>query len=149
MISQTISIPQLSKDEGISDVTLYNWRKQARDKGLDVPSKKSQGEQWSSEARFTVVLETASMNEVELSKYCRQKGIYAEQVAEWKRNCMEANDRTDAVRKVRSASQKQDKQRIKQLEKELRHKEKALAETAALLVLRKKYNALWGQDEDE
>lgn len=64
MLPQNISIPQLSKEEGISDVTLYNWRKQARDKRLDVPGKKSQGEQWSSEARFAVVLETVSMNEV-------------------------------------------------------------------------------------
>ncbi len=149
MSPQNISIPQLSKDEGISDVTLYNWRKQARDKGLKVPGKKSQGEQWSSEAMFAVVLETASMNEVQLSKYCRQKGLYTEQVAEWKRNCIDANARTDTTLKARSVSQKQDKQRIKQLEKELRRKEKALAETAALLVLRKKYNALWGQDEDE
>lgn len=148
MSPHNISIPQLSKEEGISDVTLYNWRKQARDKGLDMPGNKSQGAQWSSEARFAVVLETASMNEVQLSRYCRQKGVYAEQVAEWKRNCMEAN-RTNTAIKTRSVSQKRDQQRIKQLEKELRRKEKALAETAALLVLRKKYNALWGQDEDE
>lgn len=149
MMSQTLSIPQLSKEEGISDVTLYNWRKQARNKGLDVPGKKTQGEQWSSEARFAVVLETASMNEEELSKYCRQKGLYAEQVADWKRNCLEANKRTDTRIKARSVSQRRDKQRIKRLEKELRRKEKALAETAALLVLRKKYNALWGEGEDE
>jgi len=42
-MSPSISIPQLSKEEGISDVTLYNWRKQARDKGLNVPGKKTQG----------------------------------------------------------------------------------------------------------
>ena len=149
MSPQNISIPRLSKEEGISDVTLYTWRKQARDKGLDVPGKKSQGERWPSEARFAVVLETASMNEAQLSRYCRQKGLYAEQVAEWKRNCIDANERTGVAIKTRSVSQKRDKQRIKQLEKELRRKEKALAETAALLVLRKKYNALWGQDEDE
>jgi transposase len=41
------------------------------------------------------------------------------------------------------------KKRIKQLEVELRRKERALAETAALLVLRKKANAIWGEDEDE
>jgi len=89
------------------------------------------------------------MNEVQLSKYCRQKGLYIDQVAEWKSNCMAANECSGTAIKTRSVSQKHDKQRIKQLEKELRRKEKALAETAALLVLRKKYNALWGEGEDE
>jgi transposase len=38
---------------------------------------------------------------------------------------------------------------VNQLEKELRRKDKALAETAALLVLRKKAHAIWGEVEDE
>lgn len=58
-----ISIPQLSKEEGISDVTLYNWRKQAIEKGLVVSDKKSNSQKWSSEARFAMVIETASMCE--------------------------------------------------------------------------------------
>lgn len=148
MSPQNRSIAQLSKEEGISDVTLYTWRKQAREKGLDVPNQKSKSEKWSSAARFAVVLETASMNAVQLSSYCRQKGLYTEQIAEWKHNCLAANARAESTRKAQGMSQRQDKQRIKQLEKELRRKEKALAETAALLVLRKKYNALWQQDED-
>lgn len=149
MSSQNLSIAQLSKEEGISDVTLYTWRKHAREKGLDVPDQKSKGGQWSSAAKFAVVLEAASMTATQLSRYCRQKGLYAEQIAEWKYNCLEANARTESASKAQSVHRKQDKQRIKQLEKELRRKEKALAETAALLVLRKKYNALWQQDEDE
>jgi hypothetical protein len=44
---------------------------------------------------------------------------------------------------------KEDKRRIKQLEKELQRKEKALAEAAALLVLRKKVQAIWGEQEDD
>jgi hypothetical protein len=44
---------------------------------------------------------------------------------------------------------KDDKKRIQQLEKELQRKEKALAEAAALLILRKKAQAIWGDREDD
>ncbi len=46
-------------------------------------------------------------------------------------------------------TRKADERRIKELERELRQKEKALAETAALLVLRKKAQAIWGEVEDD
>ncbi len=150
MMSPTcVSIPQLAKEEGISDVTLYNWRKQAREKGVLMPDKKSNSQQWSTEARFAVVIETASMSEAELSEYCRQKGLYPEQVTEWKQNCLQANQQAKNSKKAQTISQKRDKKKIRQLEKELQRKDKALAETTALLVLRKKFNALWEQDEDE
>lgn len=149
MSPHNIPIPQLSREEGISDVTLYTWRKQAREKGLEVLDQKRKGDSWSSEVRFAIVLETATMDEAQLSEYCRQKGLYVEQVAQWKQNCLRANAYADTVKQAQSARHKQDKKRIKELEKELNRKEKALAETAALLVLRKKFNALWQQDEGE
>lgn len=49
------------------------------------------------------------------------------------------------VKRQRKADQKE----IKQLRRELREKEKALAETAALLVLRKKLDALWENDNED
>jgi transposase len=44
---------------------------------------------------------------------------------------------------------KEEQKRAKQLEKELQKKEKALAEAATLLLLRKKAQAIWGDDEEE
>ncbi len=44
---------------------------------------------------------------------------------------------------------KADKKRIKELERELKRKDKALAEAAAILVLRKKFNAYWSDDSEE
>jgi len=124
-------------------------RKQAIDKGHLVPGDGKNAEQWSSANKFVVVLETATLNQAELAEYCRKKGLYAEQIAAWRSACMDANANVKVQEKAFSIEAKKDKKQINQLEKELRRKDKALAETAALLVLRKKANAIWGEDEDE
>ena len=89
------------------------------------------------------------MNEAVLSQYCREKGLYVEQIAEWRNFCEEANEGQN--RKVRELMHEvsQVKRDHKKIEQELRRKDKALAEAAALLVLRKKAQAIWGENEDE
>ena len=149
MPPSNIPITKLSIEMGIGESTLYNWRKQAINKGQLVPGDGKNAEQWSSANKFAVVLETASLNEAELAQYCRKKGLYVEQVAAWKSACMEANSNVKEQEKAFNIESKKDKKQINKLEKELRRKEKALAETAALLVLRKKANAIWGESEDE
>ena len=149
MPPSNIPITQLSIEMGIAESTLYNWRKQAINKGHPVPGNGKNAEQWSSANKFSVVLETASLNQAELAEYCRKKGLYAEQIAAWKNACMDANANVKEQEKTFTIEAKKDKKQINQLEKELRRKDKALAETAALLVLRKKANAIWGEVEDE
>jgi transposase-like protein len=91
----------------------------------------------------------SSLNETDLSEYCRKRGIYPEQLLQWRRACESAND-WDRENNLRLKTEKKaDRQRIRQLEQELRRKEKALAEVAALLVLQKKAQAIWGDPEDE
>jgi transposase-like protein len=138
-------IPELAAETGISDVTLYTWRKQARVEGIAVPADGKNPEKWSSEDKFAIVLEAASLNEAELAEYCRQKGLYVEQIAAWRKACLQANADSAAQAKARREQSKQ----IKKLEQELRRKDKALAEAAALLVLQKKAQAIWGDGEDE
>lgn len=142
-------VSKLKAETGLSEATLYNWRKEARQRGLVVPGDGNNTEDWSSEDKFLVVLETAHLNEAELAEYCRQKGLYAEQIAHWKTSCVMANSRKDQQEKVLQDQRRQDKKKIRKLEQELRRKEKALAETAALLVLRKKADAIWGEDQDD
>ena len=149
MPPNNVPISQLVTETGISDAALYNWRKQARSKGLVVPGDGKNPENWSSEEKFRVVLESASLNEVELAEYCRSKGLYPEQVAEWKSSCLAANASKAEQQKVLREERREDRKQIKKLQRELNRKEKALAEAAALLVLRKKANAIWGEDEDD
>ena len=93
-----------------------------------------------------MVVETAALSEAERGEYCRKRGLYPEQLQAWRRVCEQANAGQTAPRPKPEAQA--DKRRIQELERELRRQEKALAETAALLVLRKKAEAIWGKDED-
>lgn len=143
------AVSQVAKEESICTATLYNWLKSARKRGVPVPgSGKKSADDWSGEAKLAVVLETASLNAEQLSRYCRGKGLYPEQVAQWKQACIDTAQLLPDRERQAAAEVTQLKQRNRALEKELRRKEKALAESAALLVLQKKYRALW-EDEDE
>ncbi len=88
---------------------------------------------------MAVVIETATLSEIDLSQYCREKGLYPEQVKSWRQACLDGQ--TSATQQTQSerAQAKADKKRIRELERELNRKEKALAEAAALLVLRPWY----------
>lgn len=114
-----------------------------------MPGSGKNAEEWSSEDKFAVVLETAALNAAELAEYCRRKGLFAEQIAAWRNACMSANASVVQQTRGQQAQAKEDKKRIRQLEKELQRKEKALAEAAALLILRKKAQAIWGDKEED
>lgn len=141
------TLSDISRDTGISIHTLYRWRDA---KPETTPTKRNlNAEKWSSQDKFMVVLETTNLNEAELSKYCRKKGLYPEQVKQWEETCKEANGGATEETNFLSKELRKEKNEKAKLEKELRRKEKALAETAALLVLRKKANAIWGTKEEE
>ena len=142
-------VSALARENGISEQTLYTWRRNLKSQGVPVPGNGKNAEEWSSEDKFGVVLETAHLNEAQLAEYCRSKGLFVEQIAEWRKACQEANAHpADRNREQREQS-KSDKREIKQLKKDLQRKEKALAEAAALIILRKKAQAIWGEPEDD
>lgn len=143
------SLKELAQEERISEATLYNWRKEARRHGWLLPEAESAPEKWRAQDKFGAVVETAAMNETELAEYCRRRGLYPEQVKAWRAACEQATDWERASAQQLSQVVRDDKKRIKELERELARKEKALAETAALLVLRKKAQAIWGDPEEE
>ena len=141
-----LSITDFANEEGINASTLYSWRNRANITGRSVTNKQSP-DNWSAEEKFSIVMETATLSAVELNEYCRKKGLYPEQVKDWKQACIAGNSKPSNKKAVTIT--KTDKKRIRQLEKELARKEKALAEAAALLVLRKKFEAyLDGKEED-
>jgi transposase-like protein len=143
------SIAGIAKEEGICEATLYHWRQAARAEGRLLPDGDSTPSGWTAADKFAAVVETAALNEAELSAYCRQRGLYPEQIRAWRLACEQANDWDRSQTQGLKDARKVDERRIQELERELRIKEKALAETAALLVLRKKAQAIWGDGEAE
>ena len=149
MPPQNEPVAKLSEETGVTEVTLYKWRKEARAAGSATPGNGQTSDKWSSQDKFLVVMETFAMNEADLAEYCRRKGLYREQIEAWKKVCLQANGQAFDQAKQLNGQLKEEQQRAKALEKDLQKKEKALAEAAALLLLRKKARAIWGDDEEE
>ena len=132
---QAQSVAEVSEEEGICTATLFNWRNRAQAQGRLMPDSDKPTKNWSSEEKFMVVLESASMNESQLAEYCRKRGVFQEQIAQWREACKSANEPPSrAQRRALQAETRADQKKIKQLETELSRKTDALAETAALLV---------------
>ncbi len=149
MPPESRTVAALSRETGVTETTLYNWRHVARKAGAVMPDRGQQkAEEWDSEAKFAVVLETAGLNEEALATYCRSKGLYGEQARICRAVCAQANARREVEAATQAQKHKTDRRRIKELERELSRKENALAEAAALLVLAKNYRALPQQEED-
>jgi len=139
------SVASISRETGISTPTLYAWKKTFQARGYLVPSKPSKADDWDARAKLAAVIQTAGLNEAERSAYCREHGLYVEQLDAWKQ-AFEAMDTGDSP--ASKADLASVKKHNRALQKELQRKEKALAEAAALLTLSKKARAIWGTDED-
>ena len=148
MPPSAVSVAELGRKTGVSVATLYKWRNTCRKEGKAVPANASNPENWSGETKLAVLIETGALNVQELSEYCRKKGLYVEQIERWRAGAIAGNE----TKKVREREAKKalqaERKKSRGLEKELKRKDKALAEVAALLVLKKKAQALWGEPED-
>jgi len=143
------SLGQIQQESGVPEGTLKKWRSEMQKNGFAAPAGERQSEQWSTRDKFLIVVETATLSEIEVAEYCRRKGLYPEQIKSWQDNCMQANG---GVAQELALSQKREKEKERELKlvrKELQRKDSALAETAAILVLRKKAEAIWGYQDEE
>lgn len=146
MSSKNTPMAHLAREFGINVGTLLVWRKEAGllDKIKEKPdTQSSSDERFSIKEKLCMIKETFHMNELELGEYCRSKGILASDLKLWEEEITEpTKDLTTAERiSLMNTNRK--------LKKELERKEKALVEAAALLILSKKAEAIWGVKEEE
>ncbi len=140
------SVAQIAKETGLPYATLYTWKQNQQSKGFVVPAKKTTTDQWDSKAKLAVIIQTAAMNEAERAEYCRENGLYVEQINEWKAGFEASSEAVSSAEKRNLATERK---KVKMLEKELLRKDRALAETAALLALSKKAQAIWDISEED
>jgi transposase len=103
---------------------------------------------WTAAARLQAVITTAAMDEAQRSAWCRENGVYPSELQQWKDNATAALSEVPEERATPQQT-REARKRIKELERDVRRKDKALAETTALLVLSKKFEAILQQDEEE
>ena len=138
---ESAAITTVSQELGISVATLERWRADA----LSMPA----GERaWTAAARLQAVIATAAMDEAQRSAWCREQGVYPTELQQWKQDAIAALGEPTEER-VSAQQVREDKKRIKELERDLRRKDKELAEAAALLVLSKQMEAIFQRGEDE
>ena len=142
---QSRSVSEVANGEDIPYNTLYTWLKTVRNNGVTMSNSTS----LTAEKKLAIMIETGPLTESELAMYCRENGFYPEQIKAWKDEFLQAAQTKKVSNKASVKETQSDKKEIKKLKKELRRMEKALAETAALLVLRKKRNALYDLENEE
>jgi transposase-like protein len=132
------TLNEVAADLSLNVATLKSWMKQARKASASpqrLPTDRPLAE------RFELLVQSAALQGEALSAYCRERGLFVHQLQAWRREFTtpvalpdaELKSRCDALTRERDA-----------LQREIVRKDKALAEAAALLVLSKKVQALWG-----
>jgi hypothetical protein len=143
------SLRRIANELSIGAATVSKWRKELISEDLLKEDVEQKTENFTAEQIFSFVIETSTMTEHELAEYCRSKGLFVEKVKEWRTISIQAHQSKAENQYKQDSIRRSDKKKIKTLEKELARKNQALAETAALLVLREKFNALWETSEED
>jgi transposase len=138
---ESAAITAVSQEIGVSVATLERWRADA----LSMPARERA---WTAAARLQAVIATAAMDEAQRSVWCREQGVYPTELQQWKENATAA---LSEIPEERASPQetRDARKRVKELERDLRRKEKALVETTALLVLSKQLQAIFQRGEEE
>jgi len=136
------SIQRIAASYSIPVTTVYSWNSKLKHTAKSLGSGKDNYR--SSVAKFHAVVATAQMSESELGEYLRSNGIMREDLDCWRKICEQANEAQAERARLQMSELAKEKAKVKALSTELQRKEKALAEAAALLALRKKANTIWG-----
>ncbi len=155
--SGVTTLKEVADSLGVGQSTLNKWMVKSRNQefesvtdtensSLGLMPKEKRPQDWSLEEKLNLIIACGALDDEAISALCREQGIYPHHIKQWKQDFVGG---AKAGAKVNVPSEaKSLKHENKVLKKELNRKDKALAETAALLVLQKKVHAIWGNDED-
>jgi len=140
------SVKEIANELAVGYSTLQKWVVKAKNNTLKNPSESAESEKspqnWTTEQRLEAISHCYQLTDEQISVYCRKNGIYPHHINQWKSQIVSKNQ-------YNKENDKQELKKLKlenkRLQKELNRKDKALAETAALLVLSKKCQAIWGE----
>lgn len=138
---ESAALDVVSREMGIGAQTLSQWLTASQ-------SMPARGRAWTAGARLEAVIATAALPEVGKNAWCREHGVYPAELQRWRAEATAALAQPGEARASPQAT-REDRKRIKELERELRRKDRALAETAALLVLSKKAEAIFSRNRGE
>lgn len=142
------SVELISQEMGVSSPSLYEWRKRYAT-GLGMKKSERRPQDWSASEKFDAVMEFDRLDEQNQGEFLRREGLHSDHIAAWKKLMREGLETASKATPAARAERAEDKRKIKELERDLHRKDRALAETTALLVLKKKADLIWGTGENE
>ena len=145
-----VSASALSREVGVAQATLSRWLVSAGRVSFvsddEKPrAKETRPEDWSPQKKLAAVMEAARLSDSELGAWLRREGLTEEHLRQWRESLEERASAVFEPREPRVSAES--RRRVEELERELKRKDKALAETAALLVLQGKMQALWAEED--
>jgi transposase-like protein len=136
------TVKSVAEELNVNHHTVKNWMKRKEAKTVGAPAPKERRPQdWTAEQQLLALHETHGLSDEALQAWCRENGLFAYHLDSWKTAFCTDIKAAPGGRELRVLKEEND-----QLKRELVRKERALAEAAALLILQKKFRALW---EDE
>ena len=132
------TIRSVSEEMNVNHFTLKNWMRMKSSKLSGLVTKEKRPQDWSAAEQLTALHESHGLSGESLHAWCREKGLFAHHLSDWRTAFCTDGKLLPNTRELRTLKDEND-----QLKRELVRKEKALAEAAALLILQKKFRALW------
>ena len=139
------SATSLAREVGISQTTLSRWLREYATMESGGTVKQRRPQDWNIRERLEAIIAYEKLDEAGQGEFLRKRGLHEAHLEKWKEELIEGAK--ESGKRARKSSPEQ--KRIRELERELHKKDKALAETAALLTLKKKADAIWGDPEDD
>ena len=136
------TVLEISRETGVSTIAIYEWLKKYQGGNLNTGYKKYAGN-YSTDEKYNLLLESKSIPDENKGEWLRKKGVHSDHLSKWndeiKTKMAEPNKEKKEIQRL--------KEELKKAQREIKKKDKALAEAAALLVLKKKYQYLWEEEE--
>ncbi len=142
------SVESICRDLGVSKPAVYGWRKKyATSVGMKKTERRPQD--WSAVEKMNAVISYEGLAEDQRGEFLRREGLHTDHIESWKKSMRAGLEVERKLSAQERTERSEDRKKIKELERDLSRKDKALAETAALLVLKKKADLLWGTGGNE
>jgi transposase-like protein len=141
------TVEEVARMLGVSSWSLYQWSRRYGN-GDRMKKNRRPGER-SAQEKLKAVIEFEGLEGDKQGEYLRREGLHSDHIAAWKKSIEAGLEGGEGLSAASRAQWAQDKKKIQELERDLHRKDRALAETTALLVLKKKADLIWGSGENE
>lgn len=139
---------QLSRETGICNVSLSNWKR----KFVSGDRLNKHRSKWNDAEKLDILLESQGLSDEDLGIFLRKKGLHSTDLAEIKADLKSALSKSGSKKPGRPKKDlelQKSQEEVKKLRRDIRRKDKVLAEQAAIIILKKKVQDLWGDEEED